>query len=291
MSKKIGFIGLGLMGQAMALRLAEQGFDLTVWNLEPERAAPLVAAGARHAGSPAEVAEQCAIICLCVINGKAVRNVVFGPNGIAQASTKSRLIVDFSTVPPAETRQIAHEASQHALRWVDAPISGGPPAAHTGSLTIMAGAEPADLEAVQPLFQALANRHTHVGAVGTGQEMKVVNQALVGITAVMLAEAITLARSLNLNVDLVPQCLEGGLADSVALQRIWPIMSHESFDPPIGRASQMLKDLHSVDELRKACALELPVLQSAIQQYDTYVNVRGEADKDTFSITHLYQKT
>jgi 3-hydroxyisobutyrate dehydrogenase len=289
MTSPIGFIGLGLLGQAMALRLAREGFSLVVWNLETERSAALLEAGAVVAASPAEVAERCEVICLCVIDGAAVREVLFGPNGIVTGARASRTIVDFSTVTPAETRDIAKEAERHSLSWIDAPISGGPVAALTGELTVMAGGSPKDIEAVAPLFRATASRCTHVGGVGSGQEMKVINQALVGATFVMLAEVMALARRLGLPVDAVPACLEGGLADSVALQRVWPRMVSELFEPPTGRADQMLKDLKNVDALREASGLELPLVQSAISQYANYVEQHSGAHCETISITRLYQ--
>ncbi len=285
----IGFIGLGLLGQAMALRLAQQGFQLLVWNREPERCTALAEVGAMVAASPQEVARRCDVICLCVIDGGAVRDVVFGPQGLIGAPRAPRTVVDFSTVNPGETRAIAAQAAVLNLRWIDAPVSGGPAAALAGQLTMMCGAEAEHLAAVQPVLAALATRRAHVGTVGSGQEMKVLNQALVGATAVMLAEVLTLARSLGLPIELVPSCLETGLADSVGLQRIWPRMAAEQYAPPTGRASQMLKDLENVDSLRSGGKLELPLLQTAVAQYRTYVNERGAGDTETFSIPRLYR--
>ncbi len=289
-SPPIGFIGLGLLGQAMALRLAEQGFPLVVWNRELERSVPLAAAGALVAESPAEVAARCATVCLCVIDGHAVEDVVFGPQGLARAARASGRVVDFSTVPPDQTRALAQRAGLLGLRWIDAPVSGGPPAAASGSLTIMFGAAPEDATAVEPLLQAVASRRTHLGEVGSGQDMKVVNQALVGGTAVLLAEALTLARRMGLPLEKVPSCLAGGLADSVGLQRIWPLMAAESFEPPAGRAAQLLKDLRVVDEVRASGGLALPLLQAAIGQYRAYVEEHGAGDAETFSITRMYRR-
>lgn len=289
MSSVIGFIGLGLLGQAMALRLVKQGFTLVVWNREPERAIALAEVGAKVVNSPQEVAELCSVICVCVINGGAVHDVVFGPQGIVRAGQMDRIIIDFSTVPPDETREIASQAAKHAISWMDAPLSGGPTAALKGELTAMVGGSAQDMKTASTVFSAVANRVTHVGAVGTGQEMKVVNQALVGATFVMLAEALALTRGLGLDPAIVPQCLEGGFGDSVALQRVWSVMANEKFDPPTGRAAQLLKDLRHVDELRRKCGLELPVVESAIGQYDAYVQDHGGASMETLSISRMYQ--
>jgi 3-hydroxyisobutyrate dehydrogenase-like beta-hydroxyacid dehydrogenase len=273
----------------MALRLVRQGFPLVVWNREAERCAPLVEAGAVQAASPAEVAARCSIVCLCVIDGAAVNDVVFGAQGMARAPRTRRTVVDFSTVAPDKTRDLALRARDLDLHWIDAPVSGGPAAAATGSLTLMFGGAADDIGAVEPLLRAVASRRTHVGDVGSGQEMKVVNQALVGGTSVLLAEALTLARRLGLPLEKVPACLEGGLADSVGLQKIWPRMAAEAFDPPTGRAAQLLKDLENVDALREAGGLDLPLLQAAVGQYRAYVKERGAGEAETFSITRLYQ--
>ncbi len=286
----VGFIGLGILGQAMALRLVQQGFDLVVWNRELERSVPLAAAGALVAESPAEVAARCGTVCLCVLDGAAVRDVVFGAQGLVQAPPAPRTIIDFSTVPPDQTRALAQRAQASGLRWIDAPVSGGPAAAATGSLTLMFGGAGDDVARVEPLLQAVASRRTHLGEVGSGQDMKVVNQALVGGTAVLLAEALTLARQMGLPLAKVPACLEGGLADSVGLQKIWPRMVAEDFEPPSGRAAQLLKDLWVVDAAREAGELTLPLLQAAIGQYRAYVEERGAGDAETFSITRLYQR-
>lgn len=285
----IGFIGLGLLGQAMALRLLQQHVPLVVWNREPERSAPVAAAGAVVAVSPAEVAARCRTICLCVIDGDAVREVVFGDDGLAQAPRASRRIVDFSTVPPDQTRALALRSRELDMRWIDAPVSGGPPAAASGSLTVMVGGAAEDVAAVEPVLAAVASRRTHLGGVGSGQEMKIINQALVGGTVVLLAEALSLARRLGLPLDKVPACLQGGLADSVGLQKVWPRMVAEDFEPPAGRAAQLLKDLRAVDAVRTAGGLDLPLLEAAVGQYRVYVEEHGAGDAETFSISRLYE--
>lgn len=284
----VGFVGLGLLGQAMALRLKSQGFDVVAWNRERERCAPLAAAGASIAGSPGEVAERCDVVCLCVLDAKAVRSVMFGTDGIATAAASGQTVLDFSTVDPAETRAIAAEALAAGIDWIDAPVSGGPVAAQAGTLTVMVGGGSDAVRGVERILDTVASKVTHVGPVGSGQSMKVVNQALVGATFVLLAEAMALARGLGLPVASVPSCLAGGMADSVALQQAWPRMAQEDFTPPTGRASQMLKDLECVDRLREVAGLGLPMLETATKQYRDYVAI-GAGDEETVSIGRLYR--
>ena len=284
----VGFIGLGLLGQAMALRLASKGIPLVVWNREPERCEPLAAAGAVVAASPREVAERCNVICLCVIDGSAVKTVLFGIDGIVQAPRGDRVVIDFSTVDPDETKAIAAQAAASSVEWVDTPVSGGPAAAVDGTLTVMAGGKRSVHDSVSALLDIVASKVTHLGDVGSGQAMKVVNQALVGGTLVLLAETLALVRRLGLPADVVPSCLESGMADSAALQRAWPRMVNEDFDNPTGRAAQLLKDLKNVDRIGRESGLDLPLLATATHQYETYV-AAGAGSEETLSITRLYE--
>lgn len=156
-----------------------------------------------------------------------------------------------------------------------------------GDLTVMVGGTDSVIDAVQHVLDAVASRVTRLGPVGAGQAMKVVNQALVGSTFVLMAEALALARDLGLPVDAVPGCLAGGMADSAALQRAWPRMVAEDFDPPAGRAAQMLKDLDAVDRARRAAGLALPMLELARERYREHVD-SGAGETETVSIARLY---
>lgn len=287
-SRAIGFIGLGLLGQAIALRLRSQGHDLIVWNREPERQAALAAAGAQVAESPREVAQACDLLCLCVLDASAVREVMFGEQGVVQATRRPDAVVDFSTTDPEATREIAAASAAAGIaHWVDAPVSGGPAAAESGQLIAMLGGRAEAVRQVDPILRAVAVKSMHVGEVGSGQAMKTVNQALVGGTFVMLAEALALVRELGLPAATVPACLEGGMADSVGLQRVWPRMVAEDFTPPTGRAAQLLKDLKAVERTRVAARLNLPLMEVAAAQYQRYVD-SGAGDEETVSISRLY---
>jgi len=285
---RVGFIGLGLLGLPMAMRLVHCGFDVVAWNREPDRSAQLQATGGWPAASPAQVAEHCDIICLCVLDHAAVEAVVFGPAGIAKAcSRRKRFVVDFSTLTPAQAVDIAQRAQAFNIEWLDAPVSGGPCAAQTGELTVMVGGQADALQMVKPVIDAVAKLTTHVGDVGSGQAMKAVNQALVGGSFVLLAEALALTRELGLDPDMVPACLAGGMADSKALQRVWPKMASESFSPPTGRAAQLLKDLENIEAMRLDASLGLPVLKTATAQYRQFVR-RGHGNDETISIARMY---
>jgi 3-hydroxyisobutyrate dehydrogenase len=288
---RLGYVGLGLMGTAMCERLLEKGWRLTVWNREKERIAPIVERGAVAAASPAEVAAASDVTLMCVLHTEAVRQCVFGPGGIASAGRlDGRILVDHSTIDPAASRAMAEELrGAVGMGWVDAPISGGPPAARSGTMAVMAGGAPADVDAVRPIMKDLAANFTHMGSAGAGQTTKVINQAIVGTGFVLMAEALALAERAGIDAARLPECLAGGFADSRLLRRIYPQMQERRFDPPLSYARQLLKDMKFVKEFAHAHGLDLPVVESAAAQYATYVG-QGNEMVDSASIVRLYEK-
>ncbi|MBV9782650.1 MAG: NAD(P)-dependent oxidoreductase [Acidisphaera sp.] len=285
----LGFIGIGLMGAAMSLRLLERGWDLTVWNREPSRLAPVLAAGARAAGSPREVAESCEIVLMCVLHTEAVADCVWGEDGVAAAASGAGLVIDHSTIDPAATRDFAARLKgRTGAGWVDAPVSGGPVAARAGSLTIMLGAEPEDMAHAAPVLADLASNVTRMGGVGAGQLTKLVNQAIVGSGFVLMAEALRLAEAAGIDAAAMPGCLAGGLADSALLQRIYPQMQARAFDPPLSYARQLLKDMKAVTGAAQALDLTLPMVETACRRYADYVGLGNEL-VDSASIIRLYE--
>jgi 3-hydroxyisobutyrate dehydrogenase len=288
--QRLGFIGLGLMGTAMSLRLLEKGWPLTVWNLEPERVPPIVEAGAAAASSPAAVAEASDIVLMCVLHTKAVEECVFGPNGVAQANVQGKLLVDHTTADPKRTAELAARLrADKGMGWVDAPVSGGPGAARDGTMTVMAGGEAADIEAVRGLMAEMSANFTHMGPNGAGQMAKVINQAIVGTNYVVMAEALALAQAAGIDAARLPQCLAGGHADSNLLRTLYPRMQAGDFDPPRAYARQLLKDMHAVGDTVEALGLSLPVIGSAIGQHEAFV-AGGNEMIDPAAISRLYER-
>lgn len=173
---KLGFVGIGLMGEAMTRRLLERGYQVTAWNREPERLKTVIPHGAVAVGSPAEVAAASDLVLMCVLNTDAVEACVFGTNGIASKAHGRQILVDLSTADPAKTGDMAAQLKRETgMRWVDAPLSGGPVAAREGTMTVMAGGEAADIEAIRPLMSDMAGNFTHMGPSGAGQTAKMIN--------------------------------------------------------------------------------------------------------------------
>ena len=288
---RIGFIGLGLMGTAMTQRLLEQGWPVTVWNLEPERVPPLVAEGAVAAATPAAVTAASDIVILCVLHTDAVRDVVFGPDGVAKAGAAGKVLIDHSTIDPARTRSMAAQLREATgMRWIDAPVSGGPVASRAGTLTVMAGGAAEDVAVIRPVMADLAANFTLMGPVGAGQTAKMINQAIVGSGYVVMAEALRLAEEAGIAADQLPSCLAGGHADSTLLRQLYPQMQARAFDPPRSYARQLLKDLKAVRAFARELGLQLPMLELATARYTEYVDERGQGMSDTASIVRLYER-
>lgn len=287
---RLGLVGTGLMGSAMVRRLLACGHEVTIWNREPEVTPPLLALGASAAPTPRAVAEAVEVTLLCVLDAAAVRDCVFGPAGVAAAQRTGPpgLLVDLSTISPDSTRDFAarlHQAT--GTGWVDAPMSGGPAAAEAGRLTVMAGGSAEDLARATPALQALAANITHMGEVGAGQVTKLVNQALVGAGFVLLAEALAMAEAAGIDAGRLPACLAGGFADSTLLAQVFPAMQARQFEPKLGYARQLDKDMRAVQDFAEALGLKLPVVAQAVGQFAAFV-AAGYGMEDSRAIGRLY---
>jgi 3-hydroxyisobutyrate dehydrogenase len=287
---RLGFIGLGLMGSAMAEMLLAAGYELAVWNLEPGPAELLAERGAIPKSSPAALAASCDVVLLCVLDTPAVEAVVFGPEGVASAGQGATVLVDHSTANPEPTRAFAARLkAARRIDWVDAPVSGGPSFAREARLTVMAGGDEAVFKSVRPIFDAYAGNVTLMGPVGAGQATKVINQAVSGVSYVLMAEVLRLAEASGIAAARVPACLAGGHADSTMLHFAYPRMLERQFDPPLSLTRQVLKDLHDVQAEAGRFGLSLPLLDAATSRYEAYVEAGG-ALADTSSIYRLYAK-
>jgi 3-hydroxyisobutyrate dehydrogenase len=286
---RLGFIGIGIMGSQMTLRLLERGWRVTVWNLERDALAQVTPAGAVEASSPKAVAAASDIVITCVLHTEAVRSVVFGADGVAQAKGDGQLLIDMSTIDPEASREMAARLERETgMGWVDAPVSGGPRAARDGTLTVMAGGAPAEIERARPVMQDLAGNFTAMGPPGAGQTTKVLNQAIVGTGYVLMAEALILAEKAGIDAARLPECLAGGHADSTLLKKLYPQMQRRDFAPPLSYARQLLKDMKFVQEFAHGLGLDLPVVEAAVRQYADYVG-RGNEMADSASIVRLYE--
>jgi 3-hydroxyisobutyrate dehydrogenase-like beta-hydroxyacid dehydrogenase len=281
---KFGYVGVGLMGLPMTKHLLSRGHSVVAYDIAPEKAR---ASGAKVADSPAGVCAGVDAVLLNLPTNEAVEEAVFGARGVASA-VKSP-VVDFSTVKVDNGKRFSEMLkAKTGCNWVDAPVSGGPPAAANGSLTVMAGGDKADIERLAPLWKDVAARFTHMGPVGAGLAAKMINQLIVGCGNAVLAEACMLAEAAGIDAARIPACLAGGHADSTLLQQIYPRMAGRDFAPR-GYARQMLKDLEMVNELAAKLHAPLPMMAQSLSLYRLLVHL-GHSEVDTSGIFKLYEK-
>lgn len=286
-TETLGYIGLGLMGLPMVKRLLAAGHGITVWNRSPHKLAEAVAAGARAATRPADVAEACDIVFMCLTDAAAVEQVVFGAGGLAGSAGEGRIVVDFSSIHPEATRDIAARLrAANGMAWIDAPVSGGTRGAAEGTLAVMAGGAAEDIARVRPFVGAMARNFTHMGPLGAGQTTKLCNQIIAGCTMAVLAEAARLAVNAGIDAERLPEALKGGFADSIPLQLFVPRMVKAIHDPPLGAGVTMLKDLDTVLDVARKSKTPVPMTGLAAQLFRMLQASRGD-DAEALEIYKL----
>jgi 2-hydroxy-3-oxopropionate reductase len=292
----VAVIGIGTMGAAIAGRLLDTGARVTVFNRTRAKCAPLAALGARVATSTADAVRDADFVGLSLNSADIVEGVVFGHAATAAASADAdagtrlaavlrpaQLIVDFSSIDPARTRDFAARLrSACGSGWIDAPLSGGAPAAQRGELVLMVGGEPDDVARAAPLFDRLAQRATHLGGSGAGQSVKLVNQVLCASAFLAVAEAVAFAEALGVDAARIPAALEGGRADSRILQEYMAKMARRD-ETPTGRIDNLLKDLEAVERAAGATRRTLPVTELITALHRRYVEAGfGAADSAAY---------
>ncbi len=243
----IGFVGLGIMGHAMAARLKAAGFPLTVHNRTPSKTGELAAAGAVVADTPAALAARSAIVVTMVSDTPDVETVIAGPSGILEGIRPRSLVVDMSTISPDAEKRLAARLRDKKCDLVDAPVSGGDVGARDGTLAIMAGGEGDSFARAKPLFEVMGKSVIHCGPVGSGQLTKLCNQILVSITLLGVSEALAFARRTGLDAKTMIEAVQGGAAGSWQLQNLGPRILDRDFDPGF-MIDLMQKDLRLVLE-------------------------------------------
>lgn len=271
MSTQVGFIGLGIMGAGMARNLLAKGNDVVVWNRTASRAEALVEAGASPAVSPADVARRCPVVMICVSDTPDVDAVLHGEDGLLAGVSDGSLIVDHSTISPEATVGFSEEVSALGGRWIDAPVSGGSEGAERGTLSIMVGGEEADVERARPYMEAFGTTITHVGPVGSGQKVKIVNQILVVVNQLAVSEALLFAQAAGLDLAATLDAVGGGAAGSWMLANRGPQMIDRDWRPGFTIDLQQ-KDLRLALAAADAAGTPLPGTALVFQMYRALQN-------------------
>jgi 3-hydroxyisobutyrate dehydrogenase-like beta-hydroxyacid dehydrogenase len=289
----LGFIGLGNMGNPMCKRLLAGGFDLTIWNRTAAKMEPLIAAGAKVAVSPADLMSKADMVGLCLRDTDSVRAVAFGPDGLVNGArgTPGKLVLDFTSMDPEATAVLAEQVRAEAgIGWIDAPISGGVPAAEKGTLIIFAGGKAEEIARAKIFLEAISRRVTHMGPSGAGQSTKLCNQLIVGVNFLAIAEAFALARRSGIDVGRLTQALEGGFADSSPLQLFGMRMANHIFEPKRGGIDVMLKDLDTVQKIAQKVGAGTPLSSLAAALYRSLgTRPDGDLTEDISALIKLYE--
>ena len=277
--KRIGFIGLGVMGRPMALNLLKAGYPMVVWNRTRSKMKPLLEAGAEGADSPREVAEKSDVVITMVTDSPDVEEVILGPNGVIHGAHPGLIVIDMSTISPTVTRRIAQKLAEKGVKMLDAPVSGGDIGAKKGTLSIMVGGPKETFEECLPIFKVLGKKITYMGPSGMGQTTKLCNQVICALNIQAVCEGLMLGAAAGLDLKKLLEVVTAGAAGSWMLSNLGPKMIERDFRPGF-RISHQQKDLRLV--LSFASELKLPLPGTAlVQQMLRSVEAEGLGDKGT----------
>ncbi len=266
MPQTVGFVGLGVMGHAMASNLLKAGHKVRAHDLRREAVAELASQGATAVGSPAEAAEDADLVVTMLPDTPQVDTVVLGPGGLRENPPAGRLIVDMSTIAPGAARRMAETLSGEGITMLDAPVSGGPGGAKDAKLSIMVGGTEEGVSRARPVLEAMGTTIVHVGPAGAGQTVKACNQLIVAMNLQAVCEAFALGRAAGLDLHLLREVLLGGAASSWMMQNLAPLMLAKD-DRAGFRIDLQLKDLRLAGELAFELGVPLPGTALATSLY------------------------
>jgi 3-hydroxyisobutyrate dehydrogenase len=290
MPQRVGFIGLGTMGQGMARNLAKAGFPLTVMTRRFEKAQAFAASvpGVRAARDAAEVGKASDVIVSSVPDAPEVEQVHLGDRGTSAGAAAGAVVIDTSTIAAEAARAVGERLSQKGIAFLDAPVSGGQKGAIDGTLTFFVGGDAAALEKARPVFQAMGKRITHLGPSGSGQLGKAANQILVGVNLMAVSEALSFAKKAGLPLAALHEALTAGAANSWALEVLGRKMIDRDFKPAFAVKHQQ-KDLAIVLKTSREKKLPLPGT-ALVHQLLTALEAEGRGDDGTQALYTLYEK-
>ena len=283
----VGFIGLGIMGGAMAKNLLKAGFKVTVHNRSRGKVDELVAAGASDGGSPAGVASAAEVVLICVPDTLDVQKVIFGQDGVIHGIKRGSVVIDCSTISATSTVEFANYLVDQGVSMLDSPVSGGPKGAIDGTLSCMIGGDAAIVERCMPVFKAIGKTFTHIGAAGAGQLCKSCNQLVNTATMMGVAEAFALAKKMNIDPYKVRDALLGGTAKSFVLENHGKRLLDGTLAPGF-RSNLMLKDIKLALGAGVACGSYMPVTALGAQMLAALCST-GRADLDNASMGLLFE--
>jgi 3-hydroxyisobutyrate dehydrogenase len=265
-AKKIGFIGLGIMGNPMAKNLLKAGYTLTIWNRTASKMIELVRLGAKAANSPKEVAEKSEVVITMVVDSSDVEEVLLGSLGVLEGAKPGLIVIDMSSISPIVSRRLAKALAEKNVKMLDAPVSGGEIGAREATLSIMVGGPKDVYEECLPILQTLGKQITYMGDSGAGQATKLCNQIICALHIQAVCEGLMLGAKLNLDLERLLQVLNAGYASSRILSDLGPKIMNRDFRPGFKMRHQ-LKDLKNAMEIAGILNLPLPCTSLVYQMF------------------------
>ncbi|MFC1937379.1 2-hydroxy-3-oxopropionate reductase [Chloroflexota bacterium] len=279
MEKKVGFIGLGIMGMPMARNMLKAGFEVVAYNRTGSKTEQLAKEGAKQADSPREVAKQCPVVITIVSNTPDVEQVILGKNGVIEGIKPDSVVIDMSTISPQATKEMAVRLKEKGAHMLDAPVSGGEQGAINGTLSIMVGGDVEIFQRCKPVLEAMGKNIVHVGSNGLGQTVKLMNQIVVAGNLNAVAEALVFGQKAGVNLRTAITAIKGGAAASWQLENLGPRIIERDFSPGF-MVDLMQKDLGLIMEAAAAMKMPLPVA-SLIHQMYYFIQDSGEGRSGT----------
>ena len=284
----IGFAGLGIMGSRMAANLRRAGFDLAVYNRTTETARTWADEhGAEVVTSPKELAERCDVVISMVVDETHVDEVMLGPEGVVHGAHESLLVIDCSTISPTDTRRIGGALAEHGVRMIDAPVTGSAPKAQDGTLTIMVGGEAGDLERARPLLEAMGKLIVHVGPLGQGEMLKLINNSVAAANCSTVAQALLVAKKTGVDLDALQTVMAAGSGGSAMLELKAPAMRDHDYTT-LFKLEHMLKDVRLCLEEGQAAGIGFPSA-AEVREVLSAAMGRGHADDDFAALIEVLE--
>ena len=280
--QRVGFIGIGLMGSQMSRRILEAKYPLTVWNRKKEKAAALIAAGAKWADSPKAVAQASDLVITMVTDSAASEEVICGKNGVLEGTHQGLVLIDMGSIAPEMSRSIAERARSKGVPLLDAPVTGNPKVASEGKLGIMVGGPKETFDACLPIFEKMGVKIIHVGENGKGTTLKLINNLIMGVAIEAVAEALVLASKAGIDPQKVLEITSVGGARTGAMETRGPRMIKHDFSPHFS-ASNMHKDLSGALKLAEEVGASLPAASIA-REILRAAKSQGKGDLDSCSV-------
>lgn len=287
-TKKIGFIGLGIMGKPMAKNLIKAGYKLVVFDINKEAVEELSSLGAEKGLSSRDVAMKSQVIITMLPNSPHVREVILGENGVLEGVVPGSVIVDMSSISPLVSAELYKKAKEKDISFLDAPVSGGEPKAIDGTLAIMVGGPERSFNEIKEMLLVMGASAVHVGEVGSGNVTKLANQIIVALNIAAMSEALVLAAKAGVDPEKVFEAIKGGLAGSTVLNAKAPLVLDGNFKPGF-RIELHIKDLMNALDTAHEIGVPIP-LTSQVLEIMQALKVDGKAKDDHGGIVQFYEK-